>query len=102
MRQSRSRRDPANGSLAWVINKYEADSKEWKKAKGSTKEVYQRRFDWLTERYGTAEFASFTESGVRKIRNKLRDRPSVANATVDMIGRLTAASAISPAWFISV
>lgn len=79
---------PVERTLAWVILKYKEGSAQWKAAKPSTKEIYNRRFDWLQQRYGAAEFASFTEKGVRRIRNKLKEHPSVADATVDMIGRL--------------
>lgn len=78
----------AEKTLRWIVIKYKSESAEWKKAKPVTREIYNRRFDWLLERYGAAEFASFTERGVRRIRNKLKDTPSVADATVDMIGRL--------------
>lgn len=82
------RKKPQDDTLDWVILKYKTESADWKKTKPSTKEVYDRRFDWLSERYGAAQFSSFTEKGVRKIRNKLKEHPSVADATVDMIGRL--------------
>jgi len=80
--------DPIEKTLEWVILRYKEKSAQWARAADSTKEMYNRRFDWLRARYGAADFGSFTEKGVRKIRNKLRDRPSVADATVDMIGRL--------------
>lgn len=79
---------PVNGTLAWVILKYKEESADWKKAKPASREIYDRRFEWLQSRYGAADLASFTERGVRRIRNKLKDRPSVADATVDMVGRL--------------
>jgi len=88
VRQGRSRR-LTEGTLAWVIDEYKK-SAAWKKCKPSTQEVYNRRFDWLRERYGQADFRSFTEDGVRKIRNKLREHPSVADAVVDKIGMLWA------------
>jgi integrase len=79
----------SEGTLAWVIDEYKK-SPTWLSCKPSTQEVYNRRFDWLKERYGTAELRTFTEDGVRKIRNKLRDHPSVADAVVDRIGMLWA------------
>jgi integrase len=63
-------------------------SKKWAALKPNTRTVYERRFDYLNQHYGPAEFASFTESGVRTIRNRLADKPSIADATVDMIGML--------------
>jgi integrase len=56
--------------------------------KPKTREVYERRFLYLNQNYGPAEFASFTESGVRTIRNRLADKPSIADSTVDMINML--------------
>jgi integrase len=77
----------AEGTLDWAILKYK-DSADWKALKPSTHEIYNRRLDWLRQRYGKADLATFTEKGVRRIRNKLREHPSVADAVVDMIGRL--------------
>ncbi len=76
------------GTLSWVIVEYKATSKKWAKAKPSTKRAYNRYFDYLDRHYGVADFASFTESGLREIRNKLRDTPSIADAVVDKIGML--------------
>jgi integrase len=79
---------PLEGTLDWVVDQYKAQSPQWAKTKPATKEIYNRRLDYLQSRYGRADLASFTEKGVRRIRNNLKDRPSVADATVDMIGRL--------------
>lgn len=79
---------PQEDTLNWIILKYKTESADWKKSKAVTKGIYNRRFNWLQERYGATQFSSFTERGVRAIRNKLKDTPSVADATVDMIGRL--------------
>ena len=87
MRQGRGD-GPAKGTLDWFVKQYKAESAEWKKLKPSSKEIYNRRLDYLQSRYGAADLATFTEKGVRRIRNNLKDRPSVADATVDMIGRL--------------
>jgi integrase len=87
MRQGRGN-GPLEKTLDWVVEKYKAESAEWKKLKPSSKEIYNRRLDYLQSRYGAADLATFTEKGVRRIRNNLKDRPSVADATVDMIGRL--------------
>jgi integrase len=79
---------PEVGTLSWVIQQYKTTSARWKKLKPRTRAIYERRFLYLNQNYGVAEFASFTESGVRTIRNKLADTPSVADATVDIIGML--------------
>jgi hypothetical protein len=83
---------PDEGTVDWVITQYRAKSKKWERAKPSSREVYERRFRYLSENFGGAEFASFTEKAVREIRNRLRDEPSVADATKKMIGRLWAFS----------
>lgn len=77
----------AERTLDWVILKYK-ESADWKVMKPATHEIYNRRLDWLRLRYGKADLSTFTERGVRRIRNKLREFPSVADAVVDMIGRL--------------
>jgi integrase len=77
----------SEGTLDWVILKYK-DGDDWKRLKPATHEIYNRRLDWLRQRYGKVDLATFTERGVRRIRNKLREHPSVADAVVDMIGRL--------------
>jgi integrase len=79
---------PLEGTLDWVVDKYKAESAQWAKLKPTSREIYNRRLDYLQSRYGRADLATFTEKGVRRIRNNLKDRPSVADATVDMIGRL--------------
>jgi integrase len=82
------RNNAESGTLSWVIEQYKAKSKKWAKAKPSSREVYERRFQYLNENYGAADFASFDEKGIRSIRNKLTDKPSIADKTVQMIGRL--------------
>jgi integrase len=79
---------PLEGTLDWVVEQYKAQSPKWAKLKPASKEIYNRRFDYLQSKYGRADLATFTEKGVRRIRNNLKERPSVADATVDMIGRL--------------
>jgi hypothetical protein len=69
------------------VEKYKAESPQWAKTKPVTTEIYNRRLDYLQSKYGRADLATFTEKGVRRIRNNLKDRPSVADATVDMIGQ---------------
>jgi integrase len=78
----------AEGTLAWVIDRYFASDGFTKELKPSTRLVYERILGWLREKYGRAEFASLKEHNVRKIRNELRERPSVADRTVDKIGML--------------
>jgi integrase len=63
-------------------------SSHYQKLKPSTKEVYERLFLWLRDRYGNADFSTIKEKHVRAIRNQLKDRPSVADHMVDKIGML--------------
>jgi integrase/predicted DNA-binding transcriptional regulator AlpA len=76
------------GTLAWVITQYRIKSKAWAKVKPSTRATYDRHFLHLRDNYGAAAFHTITERDVREIRNEPVDRPSIADATVDMIGRL--------------
>lgn len=76
------------GTVEWVIRKFKSECPEWKTATDSTRQVYNRRLDWLREHYGTADFTSMTEHDVRTIRNRLKEHPSVADGVVDWIGRL--------------
>jgi hypothetical protein len=73
--------------MSWVITQYEA-SDEFKNTAASTKDVYRRIFDWLRRNYGSGVLETLREEHVRSIRNKLRDRPSAAEHTVDKIGML--------------
>src|SRR6266852_3989662 len=74
---------PLEGTLDWVVEKYKAESPQWAKLKAVSREIYNRRLDYLQSKYGRADLATFTEKGVRRIRNNLKDRPSVADSTVD-------------------
>jgi integrase len=76
------------GTLAWVIEQYRDKSKAWAKAKPSSRGVYERQFTYLRNNYGDAAFHTITERDLRTIRNELAERPSVADAIVDMIGWL--------------
>jgi integrase len=76
------------GTLRWVIEQYKEKSPRWKTNRPTTHNAYDRRFAYLTDHYGDAEFASFDEKGVRAIRNKLRETPSFADQIVSMIGML--------------
>jgi hypothetical protein len=76
------------GTLAWVIDKYRELYEDWAKAKPSSRRIYERHFVHLRDNYGVATFHAITERDVRAIRNALFDRPSVADAIVNMIGRL--------------
>ncbi len=81
-------RKAETGTLSWVIEQYKATSTRWAKAKPATRRAYERNFDYLDRHFGSAEFASFDESGVRSIRNKLRNTPSIADDVVGKIGML--------------
>jgi integrase len=78
-----------HGTLAWVIERYMApDNPAWSDLEPTTQEVYRRRFDWLRERYGSVSLAVFTARDMRRIRDQLKDKPTVANAVVDKFGQL--------------
>lgn len=76
------------GTLDWVIQQYKDHSPDWAKTKDSTRAIYNRRFDLLRAQCGGSALASFNEKGLRAIRGEFRETPSVADALVDMIGRL--------------
>jgi len=77
----------AEETLGWVIAEYKK-SELWKALADSTKEVYNRRFDWLVEHYGIGDIKDLAEKHVRIIRNSFKDRPTVADAVVEKIGML--------------
>lgn len=84
-----SRSAPAEGTLGYVIRKYRSkDNAAWMNLTDGSKEVYSREFDWLDERFGRGDLAMLTETHVRKMRDQLKDKPSVADHTVDKIGML--------------
>jgi hypothetical protein len=62
----------AEGTLGWVVTEYKK-SGVWRALADSSKEVYNRRFDWLVEIYGTGDIATLTEKHVRIIRNTFKD-----------------------------
>jgi integrase len=78
---------PDKGTMAWVIGQYKA-SKQYQRLKPATKEVYERIFGWLRDRYGGCLLTTLREQHVRHIRNELKERPSVADHTVEKIGML--------------
>jgi integrase len=84
----RGRMAAQDGTLAWVIEQYKL-SDAWKKElRPSTKEVYDRHFDWLRKRCGSGDLRTLTERHVRAMRNELKDRTTVADAVVGKIGML--------------
>ena len=82
-----TRKPYEKGTLGWVVQKYKAESADWKAAKPQSRTAYERTLVVLSK-YNDADFASFDENGLRRIRNSLKDRPSVADNAVRMIGRL--------------
>ena len=78
---------PGKGTMTWVIAQYMA-SDRYQRLKPATKEVYGRIFDWLRDKCGDYLLTTLREQHVRHIRNELKDRPSVADYTVDKVGML--------------
>ncbi|HZR88436.1 MAG TPA: tyrosine-type recombinase/integrase [Bradyrhizobium sp.] len=80
----------ARGSLKWVIDEYKQRSKEWADAKQSTRDIYDRRHNWLLDNFGSAMIWDFTREQVKGIRDlpHFADKPSVADATVDRLATL--------------
>jgi integrase len=78
------------GSLGWAIAEYRAKSSRWKRAKPSSREIYERRFAWLRENFGPAPLAAFDEDLVREIRDmpEFAHKPSVADMTVERLGHI--------------
>jgi integrase len=84
-----ARSGPEEGTLGYLIRQYrKKDNAAWANLTDGSKEVYNRELDWLDEHYGRGDLQSLTETHVRKIRERLKDRPSVADHTVDKIGML--------------
>jgi len=79
----------ARGTIDWAILELKR-SEHWTGLSGSTKDVYNRRFDWLRENYGGELLAAFDRRIIKRIRNlpEFRERTSVADAIVDRIGAL--------------
>lgn len=77
------------GTLDWAIIQFK-QSEQWEALSDSTKDVYNRRFDWLRENYGGELITAFDRRIIKRIRNlpEFRDRTSVADAIVDRIGAL--------------
>jgi integrase len=84
----RGRTAAQEGTLAWVIEQYKKSDLWTKELRGSTKEVYDRHFDWLRKRCGAGDLRTLTERHVRAMRNELKDRTTVADAVVGKIGML--------------
>jgi integrase len=73
------------GSLGWTIARYKLKAPQWKEAAASTREIYERRFAWLTDNYGGLQMAAFDGDMLREIRDlpEFDDKPSVADATIE-------------------
>jgi hypothetical protein len=70
----RGRTAAQEGTLVWVIEQYKKSDLWTKELRGSTKEVYDRHFDWLRTRCGAGDLRTLTERHVRTMRNELKDR----------------------------
>ena len=90
LQAKRRRGEAGRGALAWVIEQYKARSTQWTEAKPSTREIYDRRFHWLTKNYGTVPLAAFDRDTIRAMRDlpEFRDKPSVADATIERLATL--------------
>ena len=82
-------RGALKGTLDWAILEFKSND-AWKELQPSTKEVYGRRFDWLSANYGGELLAAFDRRLVKRIRNlpEFKDKLSVADAIVDRLGAL--------------
>jgi integrase len=80
----------ARGSLGWVIIEYKTKSSQWAEAKGSTREVYDRRHHWLAANYGSVPIASFDRELMKEIRDlpEFATKKSVADGIVGRFGTL--------------
>lgn len=79
----------SEGTLGWVIAQYRSPTNALGTVlSDGTKDVYNRTFDWLDENWGRVLFSTLAERHVRKIRDELKDRPTVADRAVDKIGML--------------
>ena len=88
-RKVRGKGRMAKGTLDWVIAQYKQSDK-WRDLTDSTREVYSRRLDWLSENYGGELLDAFNRKTVKRIRALpfFANKTSVADAVVDMIGAL--------------
>jgi hypothetical protein len=84
----RGRATAQEGTLAWVIEQYKTSDVWTKELRASTKEVYDRHFDWLRKRCGAGDLRTMSERHVRALRNELKDRTTVADAVVGKIRML--------------
>ncbi len=83
-------RGTAKGSLGWAIVEFKKSDHWLNVLSDSTREVYTRRFDWLSENYGDELLSAFDRRIVKRIRNlpEFKDKTSVADAIVDRLGAL--------------
>ena len=83
-------RGALKGTLDWAMIEFKKSDHWLNVLSDSTREVYQRRFDWLSENYGSELLASFDRRIIKRIRNlpEFKDKTSVADAIVDRLGAL--------------
>jgi integrase len=78
------------GSLGWVIAEYKRKAPQWREAADSTREIYDRRFEWLTGAYGERQMGAFDQDMLYDLRDlpEFADKPSVADMTVERFAHL--------------
>lgn len=77
-------------SLGWTIQQYKLRAPQWREAADSTREIYDRRFVWLTDKFGPIPLAAITADLVREIRDlpEFANKPSVADMTVERLAHV--------------
>jgi len=79
----------AKGTLDWAIIAFKQSDK-WNSLAKGTREIYQRRFDWLSENYGGELLDAFNRKTIKRMRNlpEFVSTTSVADAVVGILGML--------------
>src|SRR5262245_28390323 len=74
-------RGSVRGTIDWAAIKFK-ESDKWQSLAESTREIYQRRFDWLSDNYGGELLDAFNRSTIKRIRNlpEFAKKTSVADA----------------------
>jgi integrase len=84
-----STRDPPL-SLSRIPQRDHLSVKKWNKLAETSREVYLRHLDWLTDNFGGELLASFDRRIIKRIRNlpEFKNKTSVADAIIDRLGAL--------------
>jgi integrase len=82
-------RGATKGTINWVVGEFKA-SEKWNKLAETSREVYLRHLDWLTDNFGGELLASFDRRIIKRIRNlpEFKNKTSVADAIIDRLGAL--------------